>query len=391
MSRCQQKMIIEGVKLLDYVEHPKTRPFHYCRSLEIITDKGSVSTPYKTTNRLEFVARSGVPLLKALPYNITSDFKLLDSNTINMFLNTDGKANKRLLGIVKQFNAITKSSKLRISIFQPMDGVLASWSIKQKINFADTQAEYFQSKLNSELITYPFLNLPMHDYLRFIDKRYDGNEMQSTIFTLDMGMNPAYLEQILEHLKYKREPMIIALIHRKWNIATRQHMIVNSYFDNPKMVFMACQVERTDDDTGYASNTHLTTIGSNFDIVALKQAYGFPINQKLELNRIKFFAPETLRVDNLDTTFQQQRDLISELDLSNADVLDLEHLPQVIKGRNGAKIHPKKYQILFYLARVHETITSAAVFSKEREMIHEGKIKEHILNTSLQNTPMIVG
>lgn len=384
-------MIIEDVRLLDSVEHPKTSPFHYCRSLEIITDNGRVNTPYKTTNRPEFVARSGIPLLKTLPYNITSDFKLLDSNIINQFLNTDSNISAKLLGVIKQFNDITRRSKLRVSIFQPTENVLSSWNSEQKINFADIQAEYLQSKLNSELITYPFLALPPSDYLRFIDKRYDNNEKKSTIFTLDMQMQPRHLKQILDHLKNKRAPMIIALIHRKWNMTIPQHVIVNSYFGNPKMVFMACQVERTDSEASRISNTHSITIGANFDIVALKQGRGYPIEQKLELNQIKFFAPKTLRIDNLGITFQQRRDLISEFDLPQDDTLDLRYLSQVIRGRNGAEVHPKKYQILFYLARVHETITSATVFAKEREMILERRIREHILDTNLQNVPMIVG
>lgn len=383
-------MIVEDVKLLgEGVESPKTPPFQYCRPLEIITDNGNIKTPYKTTNKHEHLARSEIPILKVLPNEIVSNFKLLDNTMIEAFYNNTGKNAKRLLDVVKQFNDITRRSKLRISIFQPLESILLSWNSAEKIAFADTQAEYFQSKLNSDLITYPFLELPLSEYLAFIDERYSGNEKQSTIFTLDMAMNSNYLKQILDHLQEKREAMIIALIHRKWSDTIPQHTIINSYFNNPKMIFMACQVDRINEETGATSNTHAITVGSNFDIVALKQSRGFPVKQTLNLNKIKFFAPDTLRIDNLEATFTQQRNFISEFNLPADDYLDQIHLTHIINGRNGAKIHSKKYQILFYLARVHEAITSAAIFAKEHEMILEKRIQEHILNTDLQYIPMI--
>ena len=377
-------MIIEGVNLLNDVERPVTPPFHYCRTLEIITDKGPVYAPYKTTNRSEFTARSGIPLLKTLPSDITNDFRLLDENTIDGFLKTSNSINKKILTI-KQFNNITPGSKLRITILQPAGNVLSSWDSKQKTDFADTQAEYYQAKLGSDLITYPFLDLPTSEYIEFIDKRYNAIEPQSTIFTLDMKMNHNSLKQILDHLQKKNKPMIVALIHRKWIDTVTQHRLINSYFDNPKLVFMACQVERTDEEI---SNTHSVSIGSNFDIVALKQARGYSKNEDLNLSNIKFLSPQTLKIENLPNTFQQQRDLISEIGITTEDYLDYTHLSQILRGRRGAACHPKKYQILYYFAKFHEAITSAIIFDKERTMIQEQSIGEHILNTNLQHIPM---
>lgn len=380
-------MIIEDINLLREVERPITTPFHYCRALEIITDNGNIYTPYKTTNRLEFLARSGVPLLKTLPQDITSDFRQLDQKTVDGILHASSKAGKVTLGTIKQFNDITRGSKLRITIFQPVETVLRNWNVDQKISFADIQAEYLQAKLGLDLITYPFLNLPTSEYIDFIDKRYKGNETQSTIFTVDMAMDHDRFKLIIEHLVNKKEPIIIALIHRKWETSIAQHIIINSYFNNPKVVFMACQVERIEEGTN-TSNTHAVAVGANFDIVALKQhrGYGKP---ELVLNKIRFFAPQTLRINNFDNTFQQQRDLISEMNLTADDYLDLTHVSRILNGKNGAEFHPGKYKILFYLARVHEALTSADTFSKQRKAILDKNIKEYILQTNLQHTPIV--
>jgi hypothetical protein len=88
-------MIIEDIRFIETPEPiPQTAPFHNSRSLEIITDKGRVTTPRRTTNRAEFMARSGVPLLKALPSEITSDFKLLDQRQISAIMGNTKDSSK---------------------------------------------------------------------------------------------------------------------------------------------------------------------------------------------------------------------------------------------------------------------------------------------------------
>lgn len=383
-------MIIEDVKLIDRIDVPKSAPFHYSRVFRIITDTGVVYTPHKTTNRLEYNARSGVPLLKVLPSEIVSDFKLLDSKKIEGFFNDHKKA-IQLVNIVKQFNDITRRSVLRISIFQPTSDVLRSWNKNQKIRFAEIQAEVLQSRLGSNLITYPFLDLELSDYVKFIDDHYVRNEHQSTIFTFDMGMDPTYLKKLLDYMQSKGDPMIIALIHRPWVNTIPQHIILNSYFNNEKMIFFGCQVERRDRDSG-SSNTHALSIGSNFDIVALKQSHGFPTNQDLELNKISFYSPTSLLIDNLENTFNDpSRDIIKEFKIPSENYLDLIHLYRIVKGYKGAKVHPAKYQILFYLARVHEAMTSPPIFTNTVERIVQKNIVQHVNATSLRFVPMIRG
>jgi len=383
-------MIIEDIQFIEDLEKPKTAPFHYSRVFKIITDNGEILTPHKTTNRLEYNARSGVPLLKKLSSEITSDFKLLDSKKIEAFM-TDDKKGTQIINLVKQFNDITRRSILRITIFQPTSDVLARWNTPEKIKFAEYQAEYLQSKLGSNLITYPFLDLPISDYLAFIDSHHVRNEYQSTIFTLDMGMDPTYLKIILDHMAAKQEPMIIALIHKQWDKTIPQHIIVNSFFGNKKILFFACQVGRKDKDSN-TSNTHAISVGSNFDIVALSQGHGYPPNDELILNKIMFYSPSSLLIDNIENTFSDpSRNIIKEFNLPMDNYLDLIHLNRIIKGYKGAEKHYKKYQILFYLARVHEAITSPIIFSQMRERILQKDIIQHINDTNLKNVPMIRG
>ena len=386
-------MIIEDIRIVGPNNGaPQNPPYHYDKTLEIITDVGKVTTPHKTTNRAEFRARSGIPLLKVLPNEITSDFRLLDEKQIKAIMGGT-KDSSKFVNTVSQFNDITRKSLLRFSTFQPAENVLKIWGHKEKIEFANLQAQYLQYGLDSDLITYPYLDLPVSDYINFIDSKYGrGYENQSNIFTLDLGMDPTHLKKIIDHLIAKEQPTIISIIHKPWRRTISQHAIINSYFGNKKaekIAFLASQVERIEYESN-TSNTHAVAVGSNFDIVALKQARGFPQEQKLELNRIMFYAPESLQLNNLDTTFADpNRSLIGEFNIPTDDYLDLIHLNNIIQGVNGASVHPKKYQIVFYLSRVHEAYLSPDNFTRLREHIMDQDVIQHIQNTNLRNVPMI--
>lgn len=384
-------MIIEDIRLIGSLnEVPQVPPYHYDRMLEITTDMGKVTTKHKTTNRSEYNARDRIPLLKVLPSEITSDFKLLDERHIQAIMGGT-KDSSRIVDIVSQFNDVTSRSLLRFSIFQPTVNVLSNWGNSEKIEFANRQAQYLQYGLGSNLITYPYLGLPVSDYLDFIDSKYRSDENQSNVFTLDLGMEPANLKKILDHLASKQQPTIIAIIHKPWRRTIAQHAIINSYFGNDKIAFFACQVERIEYESG-TSNTHAVAVGSNFDIIALKQSRGFTREQKLELNRVMFYSPESLRIDNLTTTFADpNRNLVTEFDVPTDDYLDLIHLNNIIQGVNGASVHPKKYQIVFYLSRTHEAYTSPNRFERLRQHIINRDVIQHIQSTNLRNVPMIRG
>jgi hypothetical protein len=382
-------MILEDVKLSHARRSEAKSPYFFrCRISKISTDNGFIQTPVRATTRTELIARSNVPIFKSIPIQIAIDFRQLDDLQVSEIMN-NGKPAYDLLKLTKQFNDITKKAKLRFSVFQPSNSRLSNMSSEEKMKFADFQAEFYQRKLGTRLVTYPFLDLPISEYKSFIDERYDNQNEISVIHTLDMRKERRYLQEILDHLISKGYPLIVNLIYKNWQRTIPQHDLINSYFDNEKVAFFASQVEREEPES-HSSNIHSVAFGGGFDLVSLLQVRGHSDKtQDLSLNKIRFFDPDSLGIDDIETILHSQnRDILKELRISETD-LDFKYIRNMLSGFRGALIHPIKHRILYFLARCHEAVLSPIIFDLKRSMIENGEIAEHIVETKLRNAPMI--
>lgn len=382
-------MLLEDVKLQESNRSDKRSPYYYrSRVVRLDTDLGNVYTPSRVVSRYEYNARSSLPLSRILPIQTAIDFMELDERqVINM--KTDAKIGNKIIGITKQFNDIASNAIFRISIFQPPKSVLSVMSIASKIDFADLQAKFFQINLNAGLVTYPHLDLPLTDYMSFIDSRYRRNQDLSTIFTLDMGMEPTNFENLLGHLASKEQPMIILLIYRNVERTLPQHNVINSYFDNEKLLFFACQVER-EESQSHSSNLHAVSYGGGFDLVASKQTRGWPNKENVGLSKLKMFDPVHCSLRNLeDVLSDPTRDVLKEFDIPKDNFHDIEYIKSIIKGFRGAVVHPEKYDRLYYFTKVHEAIVSSKLFDTTRSKIGLNEMEQYIKNTNLRLAPMI--
>jgi hypothetical protein len=150
---------------------------------------------------------------------------------------------------------------------------------------------------------------------------------------------------------------------------------------------MACQVER-EEPQSHSSNLHSVAFGAGLDLVSLMQVRGHSSTPKLELNRIRFFDPTSLRIDDIENTINSRRKITEELGLLPGDI-DYGYLEKILKGHRGALVHPDKFDILYYLARTHEAILSPTIFDKKRQLIRDNEIGEYIETTSLREAPLI--
>lgn len=382
-------MIIENVKLRDLDRSETDKPPYYrSRIVDITTDKGTFSTPARPNTRTEYVARSETPLSECLPLDLAVDFRDLNDELVTGLLD-DPKIGNELVALTNQFNDITRRTKFRFSVFQPSKTLLGNMEPKNRIKFADMQANYLQIKLGSNLVTYPFLNLPSNEYKEFIKSRYQNNSEFSTIFTLDLAMEPKHLQEILNYLINVGDPIIINIIYRDWQKTIPQHEIINSYFDREQVAFFACQVPR-EDLISHTSNLHAVAFGSGFDLVALNQSRGYSDNEDLDLSKIKFFDPITLGINNIeDTLLDESRNVANEFQFTEDNFRDLAYVQKILTGFQGAKVHLLKYQILYYLARVHEAMTSPRIFDESRSRIKSKEILSYIEETNLRNVPLI--
>ncbi len=383
-------MILEDVNLVELEQDNASSPYYFrTRVMDIVTDKGKFSTPARVTTRAEHIARSRAGVSKSLPKKLAIDFRILLDSQVRNFQN-DAKVIKNLVQVTKQFNDYTRKCIFKISVFQPAQNSLDGLGTQEKLAFADMQVDFLQVRLGSNLLTYPFLNLPTTEYIDFIKTRYRRDEEFTTLFVLDLAMDPTTLKNILDYFVSLEEPIVIPIIYKDWSRTAPQHAIVASYFNNPKIAFFACQTPReTQADSQSMSNLHSVTFGTGFDMVALEQPRGFG-KANLDLNRIKFFSPETFHIANIMTTLNDlERDIVGEFNFNEFNENDKFYLNRVLDGFRGASTHPKKFDILLYLAKMHEALTSPPEFDKIRDTILNKEIEDYIANSDLKNVQMI--
>lgn len=370
-------MRLRDVKLKNPDQNDDNSPYYYRgKEIEIITDKGRFSTPTKLIARSEYNARNELPLSSVFTTDLAIDFKLFNTDQMTSFLKENGEITENIRN-TRQFNQMTRRAIFKISIFQPFPKVLKNLSFEQKMKFAEIQADFLQLKLDTNLITYPYLNFGYSDYVRFIDKYYPKNNDITAIFTLDMAMPIETFKEILKHLIDKSGPKIIALIYQDWEDYPLQHYEINSYFDREDVAFIACQVDR-ELATANVSKLHSTQFDA-FDLIALKQSNSFPVEPKIDLSKIKFLSKDTLEIDTMATIIdEQKRDLFDEFTIPSNNHNDQVQLRNLLDYYSDDLTDITKYNALFYLMKMHESMISPPEFDTSRHYIKNGETEEYI-------------
>lgn len=384
-------MILEDVKLNDVSKNEDESPYYFrSRSLDIITNEGTFTTPSRVNTRTEYVARSSVPLSEALDLNLAADFRELTIDQTTHVLSDNGQDDiKKILDLAGQFNDITRRAIFKISFFQPPQISLLKMTDDEKIDFGDYQADFFQKSLGAGIITYPYLALPMSKYKKFIDARNKRDENTTSVFTFDMSMETKYFREIINYVIDKKQPTIICLIHRPWMDTPKNHTMISKLYDNEKTAFFACQVAR-EEETSHGSNLHSIGFTRGFDLVALHQSRGGGGDKDLSLNKIKFFDPETLEINTIDNVMRNPiRDVVKEFNFAQHNFRDKEYVSMILNGYEGAQYHYKKHEILYYLARTHEAMLSPKIFAQTRAKIASNEMESYIKDTVLKNMPML--
>lgn len=145
-------MILEDVDLADSYCDDRRLAGSATRSMRITTDAGSFTTPAWMISRGEHMSRSGIPLSRELPRELTVDFMMLADGDMRG-LTADGKVAERLNRRTLQYHSITEGVVLRMSVFQPSQRALDRLSAPAKMRFADAQAEQLQDRLGYGIVT----------------------------------------------------------------------------------------------------------------------------------------------------------------------------------------------------------------------------------------------
>lgn len=374
-------MVLEdmAVEAVD-VGGPQSPPGLRARAMTILTSAGRIRTPARIIARSEHVARSKAAVSRALPHQLAMDFRMLPLADVAGLAERSAVA-RRLAGLARQFQSYTRRAALSMSVYQPEPSALAALSAAKRIEFADAQAEFLQRHLGAEFLTYPYLDLPASDYVRFIAERQRRNESCTTLFVLDMAMPAGALERIIDYMDRARRPTLLPLIYRDPSSTVPQHIAISKCFDSPRMATIACQVPRVLPGTR-TSGLHAAHVRSGYDMAVLQQSRGYG-TPRLDLDKIRFFSRKTLEIDPVKTVLMDRgRKLVDEFYLGDFNGPDRRHIAEMLGDLERAAANRQRFVRLFYLARMHEALNSPREFELVRGMILEGRIAEYASRAS---------
>ena len=383
-------MIVEDVEnTIPLRGDPLAPPGFEARAMRITTSSGTFHTPARVLTRSEHMARSEVAISKALPDDLAIDFRPLTQKGVER-LAGDGSAAEALIRSTRQFNSCTRRAVLRASVVQPPKISVRSMPAEEKIRLADMQADIFRTSLDAEIISYPYVGLAASDYTRFISRRARRDEACTTLFVLDMGMDPATLDKVLEHLRRDHRPAIVPLIHRGPDETALQRHRLTRYMRDEKMAFVACQVPRIGYARGRAvSNVHTASAQYGYDMVALEQHLPAPVRRAPDLNKIRFYSRSGLRIDTVrDALAQRGAGLVDEFHLNRNNERDRRHIAGMLETFEDAATDGRLFRKLAALAKVHEAINSPREFARMRDMISNRLFGEYLSQTELGRAHM---
>lgn len=277
-----------------------------------------------------------------------------------------------------------------MSVAQPPKVSLKAMSAEEKMRLADAQAELFRTSLSAETVAYPYIGLGASDYARFITSRSRRDESHTTLFTLSTEMDPPALGKVLAHLQRDHRPAIVLLVHGNPGKTAVQHRILARYTRDEKMAFLACQVPRIDRDGDPAvSNLHTASARHGYDMVAPKQYLPAPGERPLDLDRIKFYSRDGLRMDTVrDALRQRGASLVDEFHLNENNERDRGYIAGMLNTLDRAAADRDRFRRLEALSRVHEALNSPLEFARMRDMVSSGLLGEYMSQTAVGRAGM---
>ena len=365
------------------------------RVMRITTGGGAFATPARMISHGEQAARSAIPLSRALPHELAVDFGVVRAvDAASLAAGGAAAAAPGLRRRARLHRDITERALLSVSVLQPSAAALACMTAPARVRFADAQAELLRDGPGGGgggLVTYPYLGLRAGDYLRFVRERRGRDGEGAALFVLDMGMDGATMEKILDCLGGDGAPALVPLIHRgaggpPSSLPSKPSPppgrgVIGRHPGRPKMAFLACQVPR-EAPAGECSvsGLHAACFQHGFDMAAPAQRQPPPPRRRSgsrpadAAGGARFFSPETWRIDPLaDALASRGMRLVDEFLLGEHNGPDRMLVASVLGGGGGDAPPARRPLLLRQLARVHEAISSSAEFGRMRAAISERK------------------
>lgn len=384
-------------------------PYVYpSRTVEIELDK-KVITPTRAATLTEYHYKAGVPTRTPIQNAVSLSVLKMNLNHLSSFLNENGTYHS-LSRRLSANNDIMKYSALRAHIIQPTSTKTKKQDEKGNTVTTESAIEYLaanpekreqflrfiiklQSDQGLEIISIPYLNLPLSDYSKLakdVTERLRNLNLEPLfVFDLDYQKSAEKFGEALSMLIDKVGIKLLAFPHKSFSRHAVSYDKLSRYVGKD-VAFLSLNTPREEEDAISLSTMHELPFLGN-DVYAVESPRFFPKPDKpgqgghggsaaapepkyeIKKEKIRFFNPETLVIESSALRIVKPDAILKEIGEA-----DNEGMLTILKDYGIMDNDQDKLAVLRSFSKVHELKASTTEFQTVQQRIKNEESTEYI-------------
>lgn len=392
----------------------KSQYFYASRTIEIQTSQGRILTPARASTLYEFNQKMAIPAITPIDNPISISVRKMNWKKLKIFLNQNGLYKNWFRQIIDSED-VMKYSPFRAHMIQPTTSPIilknpngtTQKDAKGKTKTEPSGVEYLaqnpslrdrfvrlvikmQLDAGLDIITIPYLRLPISEYEKFITSI--TNEIRSQnkeplfIFDLDYQKRGDRFEDAMSFFIKKSDIKLMAFANRSFTSAPISYDVLSQYVTKD-VAFFTYEVEREDKRNAEISKMHCFPFIGN-DVYSVKTPRYVPDPNKPEVEAtkeaIKFFNPSNLLIEQSAIRLKQPKRVLEEMKESGDKWLNDIIGDYDIIGKDQDKI-----KVINALSKIHELKTSSAEFNELQKRVKSNESTEYIKEKTYLSSTLI--
>jgi len=375
-----------------YVDEGESDLFYTARSVEIKPTSKTIKTPIRVLTNGDLNAKAGAPLEISLEAPIAGIHKPLNKNDVNGIF-TKNNTSEKIIKWIEGFLQQMQHSKVVFPLIQPPKNSFDEILISDKVKRTFFRLIYqIQKQAGLDNICVPWLNFSKEKTIEFYDEILK-NSNDNYIFFLNSESKPEDISVISNYLKQQIETeriQFVGILSKPVRKVLRSYDILWDTFKESDAGLILSDIERVDTNNpniANVSSSHFNEfiVGDAF----MSKVYGGGGGANVQFfvsHRLKIFNKDTLAVNPVER-YPSDEEWISSITNTIFDPT----LRNKLENYEEANSNRDKYNVLNYIAKVHEFIESSDEFRISQDYIKKEESSVYIsekqsLNSAILNS-----
>lgn len=359
-----------------------SRYLYPSRTLELTHQNVTIQTPSRAATLYEFREKAMVPTDIPINNPALLNVRRLSAKNLSLLMTNDGY--RDLFDKISRANILTQYSMFKSFLLQPtvtaQKGQKSAMAIlkegpKLLDNFLRLLIQ-LQNQAGLDIISIPYLNLPLADLQRIIkDLKKDIEKIGKTpLFYIDMKYE--HFSRLIPWLVNLIGVDLIGLLYKSFASASNSYGVLSEFVDRD-VAFAMVDVKRVG-TLDFATMHSLPFLGNDlYSVETPHPSHSKEPSSDPRINKIKLFRKFELTITPIKSV-NRTANLLEEIGKDQDAPLQ-----EMISHVEEVNTDIKKYHALNGFSRVHELITSTNEFGNFRKYIKSDSSADYVKEKTL--------